>query len=151
MGGGWSYAGRNIPYGVREHAMGSLSNGLAVHGGVIPFTATFLQFADYMRPAIRLAALMEQRVIFVFTHDSIFLGEDGPTHQPVEHLAALRAIPNLVVIRPADANEIAVAWQIADRAEARPHRVDLLPPGRAHLRSNRWSLPRKACAKAAMC
>jgi transketolase len=113
VGGVWSYAGRNIPYGVREHAMGSLSNGLALHGGLIPFTATFLQFADYMRPAIRLAALMEQRVIFVFTHDSIFLGEDGPTHQPVEHLAALRAIPNLVVIRPADANETAVAWQIA--------------------------------------
>jgi transketolase len=113
VGGVWSYAGRNIPYGVREHAMGSLSNGLALHGGVIPFTATFLQFADYMRPAIRLAALMDQRVIFVFTHDSIFLGEDGPTHQPVEHLAALRAIPNLVVIRPADANEAAVAWQIA--------------------------------------
>jgi transketolase len=80
---------------------------------VIPFTATFLQFADYMRPAIRLAALMDQRVIFVFTHDSIFLGEDGPTHQPVEHLATLRAIPDLVVIRPADANETAVAWQIA--------------------------------------
>jgi transketolase len=113
VGGGWSYAGRNIPYGVREHAMGSLSNGLALHGGVIPFTATFLQFADYMRPAIRLAALMDQRVIFVFTHDSIFLGEDGPTHQPVEHLAALRTIPNLAVIRPADANEVAVAWQIA--------------------------------------
>jgi transketolase len=113
VGGGWSYAGRNVPYGVREHAMGSLSNGLALHGGVIPFTATFLQFADYMRPAIRLAALMEQRVIFVFTHDSIFLGEDGPTHQPVEHLAALRAIPNLAVIRPADANEVVIAWQIA--------------------------------------
>jgi transketolase len=113
VGGAWSYAGRNLPYGVREHAMGALSNGLALHGGVIPFTATFLQFADYMRPAIRLAALMEQRVIFVFTHDSIFLGEDGPTHQPVEHLAALRAIPNLSVIRPADANEVAVAWQLA--------------------------------------
>ncbi|HSD82315.1 MAG TPA: transketolase C-terminal domain-containing protein, partial [Anaerolineae bacterium] len=113
VGGVWSYAGRNVPYGVREHAMGSISNGLALHGGIIPFTATFLQFADYMRPAIRLAALMEQRVIFVFTHDSIFLGEDGPTHQPVEHLAALRTIPNLTVIRPADANETAVAWQLA--------------------------------------
>ncbi len=113
VGGVWSYAGRNIPYGVREHAMGCISNGLALHGGLIPFTATFLQFADYMRPPIRLAALMDQRVIFVFTHDSIFLGEDGPTHQPVEHLAALRAIPNLVVIRPADANEVAVAWQLA--------------------------------------
>ncbi len=113
VGGVWSYAGRNLPYGVREHAMGGISNGLARHGGVIPFTATFLQFADYMRPAIRLAALMDQRVIFVFTHDSIFLGEDGPTHQPVEHLAALRAIPNLVVIRPADANETTFAWQVA--------------------------------------
>jgi transketolase len=120
VGGVWSYAGRNVPYGVREHAMGSLSNGLALHGGVIPFTATFLQFADYMRPAIRLAALMEQRVIFVFTHDSIFLGEDGPTHQPIEHLAALRAIPNLTVIRPADANETAVAWQIAAERQHGP-------------------------------
>ena len=113
VGGSWNYAGRNIAFGVREHAMGSIANGIAVHGGLIPFTATFLQFSDYMRPAIRLAALMEQQVIFVFTHDSVFLGEDGPTHQPVEHLAALRAIPNLYVIRPADANEVAVAWQIA--------------------------------------
>ncbi len=113
VGGGWNYAGRNIAYGVREHAMGSISSGIALHGGLIPFTATFLQFSDYMRPAIRLAALMGQRVIYVFTHDSVFLGEDGPTHQPVEHLAALRAIPNLYVIRPADANEVAVAWQIA--------------------------------------
>ncbi len=113
VGGGWSYAGRNTPYGVREHAMGSISNGLAAHGGLIPFTATFLQFADYMRPAIRLAALMELQVIFVFTHDSVFLGEDGPTHQPIEHLATLRAIPNVRVIRPADANEVAVAWQMA--------------------------------------
>ncbi|HZY41830.1 MAG TPA: transketolase C-terminal domain-containing protein, partial [Anaerolineae bacterium] len=113
VGGGWNYAGRNLPFGVREHAMGSISNGLAAHGGLIPFTATFLQFADYMRPAIRLAALMEQQVIFVFTHDSVFLGEDGPTHQPIEHLATLRAIPNVRVIRPADANEVAVAWQMA--------------------------------------
>lgn len=113
VGGDWNYAGRNIAFGVREHAMGSIANGIAVHGGLIPFTATFLQFSDYMRPAIRLAALMDQQVIFVFTHDSVFLGEDGPTHQPVEHLAALRAIPNLYVIRPADANEVAVAWQIA--------------------------------------
>ncbi len=113
VGGEWSYTGRNIAYGVREHAMGGISNGLALHGGVIPFTATFLQFADYMRPAIRLASLMEQRVIFVFTHDSVFLGEDGPTHQPVEHVVALRAIPHLVVIRPADANEVVIAWQMA--------------------------------------
>jgi transketolase len=100
-------------FGVREHAMGAISNGIAAYGGLIPFAATFLQFADYMRPAIRLAALMEQQVIFVFTHDSVFLGEDGPTHQPIEQLATLRAIPNVRVIRPADANEVAVAWQMA--------------------------------------
>jgi transketolase len=113
VGGGTSYAGRNIAFGVREHAMGAIASGLALHGGLIPFTATFLQFSDYMRPAIRLAALMEQHVIYVFTHDSVFLGEDGPTHQPVEQLAALRAIPNLYVIRPADANEVREAWQLA--------------------------------------
>jgi transketolase len=119
-GGGWSYAGRNLHFGVREHAMGSIANGLAVHGGVIPFTATFLIFSDYMRPAIRLAALMEQGVIFVFTHDSIALGEDGPTHQPIEQLASLRAIPNLLVIRPCDANETAVAWRVAIESRSRP-------------------------------
>jgi transketolase len=119
-GGGWSRAGRNLHFGVREHAMGSIANGLAVHGGIIPFTATFLIFSDYMRPAIRLAALMEQRVIFVFTHDSIALGEDGPTHQPVEQLASLRAIPQLVVIRPCDANETAVAWRVAIETRNRP-------------------------------
>jgi transketolase len=106
-------AGRNLHFGVREHAMGSIANGMALHGGVIPYTATFLVFADYMRPALRLAALMEQRVIFVFTHDSIGLGEDGPTHQPIEHLLTLRAIPNLTVIRPADARETAEAWRVA--------------------------------------
>ncbi len=111
--GGWSYAGRNLYYGVREHAMGSISNGMAAHGGIIPFTATFLTFSDYMRPAIRLAALMELNIVFVFTHDSIGLGEDGPTHQSVEHIAALRAIPRLIVIRPGDANETSVAWQMA--------------------------------------
>jgi len=119
-GGGWSHAGRNLHFGVREHAMGSIANGLAVHGGIIPFTATFLIFSDYMRPAIRLAALMEQRVIFVFTHDSIALGEDGPTHQPVEQLASLRAIPQLVVIRPCDANETATAWRVAIETRDRP-------------------------------
>jgi transketolase len=112
-GGGWSYAGRNLHFGVREHAMGAIVNGLAAHGGVIPYAATFLIFSDYMRPPIRLAALSHLHVIFVFTHDSIALGEDGPTHQPVEQLAALRAIPNLILIRPGDANETAVAWQIA--------------------------------------
>ncbi|MEO6908522.1 MAG: transketolase, partial [Abditibacteriaceae bacterium] len=119
-GGGWSYAGRNVHFGVREHAMGAIANGLAVHGGVIPFTATFLTFSDYMRPAIRLAALMEQRVIFVFTHDSIALGEDGPTHQPIGQLASLRAIPDLLVIRPCDANETAIAWRVAIENQNRP-------------------------------
>jgi transketolase len=123
-GGGWSHAGRNLHFGVREHAMGSIANGLAVHGGIIPFTATFLIFSDYMRPAIRLAALMEQRVIFVFTHDSIALGEDGPTHQPVEQLASLRAIPQLIVIRPCDANETAMAWRVA--IETRNHPFALI-------------------------
>lgn len=111
--GVWSYEGRNIQYGVREHAMGAISNGMAAHGGIIPYCATFLTFSDYMRPAIRLAALSELKVIYVFTHDSIAMGEDGPTHQPVELLAALRAIPELVVIRPGDANETITAWQVA--------------------------------------
>jgi transketolase len=107
------FSGRYIRFGVREHGMGSMMNGMALHGGIRPYGGTFLVFSDYMRPAIRLAALMEQPVIYVFTHDSIGLGEDGPTHQPVEHLMALRAIPNLTVIRPADAAETAVAWRAA--------------------------------------
>jgi transketolase len=111
--GGWSYAGRNISFGVREHGMGAIMNGLAAHGGIIPFGATFLTFSDYMRPSIRLAALMRLHVVYVFTHDSIGMGEDGPTHQPVEHLVSLRAIPGLIVIRPCDANETAVAWRYA--------------------------------------
>ena len=119
-GGGWSYAGRNLHFGVREHAMGSIANGLAVHGGIIPFTATFLIFSDYMRPPIRLAALMKLGVIFVFTHDSIAVGEDGPTHQPVEQLVSLRAIPNLLVLRPCDANETAVAWRVAIQTRNQP-------------------------------
>lgn len=105
--------GRNIRFGVREHAMGAIVNGMAYHQGIIPYGATFLVFTDYMRPAIRLSALSHLRSIWVMTHDSIFLGEDGPTHQPVEHLAALRAIPNLTVIRPADANETIEAWKAA--------------------------------------
>ena len=119
-GGGFSYAGRNLHFGVREHGMGAELNGMAAHGGIIPFGSTFLIFSDYMRPAIRLAALMELGVIYVFTHDSIGLGEDGPTHQPIEQLAALRAIPRLVVIRPGDANETAVAWQVAIETRDRP-------------------------------
>ena len=105
--------GRNFFFGIREHGMGAIMNGMALHGGIIPYGGTFLVFADYMRPAIRLAALMRQQAIYVFTHDSIGLGEDGPTHQPVEHLSALRAIPNLLVIRPGDANETAEAWRVA--------------------------------------
>jgi len=111
--GEWSYGGRNLHFGVREHGMASICNGMAAHGGILPFDATFLTFADYMRPAIRLAALMGLAVIHVFTHDSIAVGEDGPTHQPVEQLASLRAIPHLLVIRPGDANETAAAWQAA--------------------------------------
>ncbi len=119
-GGGWSYAGRNLHFGVREHAMGAILNGMAVHGGALPFGATFLVFSDYMRPAIRLAALMKLQVVYVFTHDSIALGEDGSTHQPIEHLASLRAIPDLTVIRPADANETAAAWRTAIASSNRP-------------------------------
>jgi transketolase len=119
-GGGWTYAGRNLHFGVREHAMGAIVNGLAAHGGTVPYGSTFLVFSDYMRPAIRLAALMGLHVVYVFTHDSIALGEDGPTHQPVEQLAALRAIPGLTVIRPCDANETAVAWRVALETRDRP-------------------------------
>lgn len=105
--------GRNLRFGVREHAMGAALNGMALHGGIIPYGGTFLIFSDYMRPSIRLAALMSVHSIFIFTHDSIGLGEDGPTHQPVEHLPSLRAIPNLIVLRPADANETVAAWKVA--------------------------------------
>jgi len=106
-------AGRNIHFGVREHAMGAIVNGMSLHGGIIPYGSTFLIFSDYMRPAIRMAALMQTHSIFVFTHDSIGLGEDGPTHQPIEQLSSLRMIPGLTVIRPADANETAAAWKLA--------------------------------------
>ncbi|MFZ2237397.1 MAG: transketolase [Dokdonella sp.] len=116
----WSYAGRNLHFGVREHAMGAIANGMAAHGGTTPYDATFLTFSDYMRPPIRLAALMGLHVIHVYTHDSIALGEDGPTHQPVEQVASLRAIPNLLVIRPGDANETAVAWKVALEAKRQP-------------------------------
>ncbi|MCE5210335.1 MAG: transketolase [Deltaproteobacteria bacterium] len=113
VGGAWGYEGRNIHFGVREHAMGSITVGMALHGGFIPYTATFLTFADYMRPPMRLAALMGLRAIFVFTHDSIGVGEDGPTHQPVEQIMNLRQVPNMTVIRPADANETREAWRFA--------------------------------------
>jgi transketolase len=114
------FSGRFIHYGVREHGMAAAMNGMALHGGIIPYSGTFLVFADYCRPAIRLAALMGKRVIHVMTHDSIGLGEDGPTHQPVEHLAALRAIPSLLVFRPCDAVETAECWQLALQSETRP-------------------------------
>ncbi len=106
-------AGRNLHFGVREHAMGGILNGLALHGGVIPYGGTFLVFSDYMRPAVRLAAMMRLPVVYVWTHDSVWIGEDGPTHQPVEHIAALRAIPNLALVRPCDPNETVAAWRVA--------------------------------------
>ena len=117
---GISRAGRNVHFGVREHAMGAIVNGMAAHGGFIPYGSTFLIFSDYMRPAIRLAALQKLHALHVFTHDSIALGEDGPTHQPIEQLASLRAMPGLTVIRPSDANETAVAWKVAVTMKDRP-------------------------------
>ena len=120
VGEDWDYAGRNLHFGVREHGMGAALNGMAAHGGIIPFGSTFLIFSDYVRPSIRLAALMELGVIYVFTHDSVGLGEDGPTHQPIEQLAALRAIPKLIVLRPCDANETAEAWRVAIESRDRP-------------------------------
>ncbi|MEX2323284.1 MAG: transketolase [Acidimicrobiia bacterium] len=118
-------AGRNLRFGVREHAMGTALNGMAIHGGLRPYGGTFLVFSDYMRPAVRLAALMEAPSIFVYTHDSIFLGEDGPTHQPIEHLASLRAIPGMWVVRPADAGETAEAWALALAREDGPTAIVL--------------------------
>ncbi|MEP6918827.1 MAG: transketolase C-terminal domain-containing protein, partial [Acidobacteriota bacterium] len=112
-GGVWGYAGRNIHFGLREHAMAAVMTGMALHGGLVPFGATFLSFSDYMRPSIRLAALSGAHVIYIWTHDSIALGEDGPTHQPVEQLAGLRAMPNMMVLRPSDATETVEAWRVA--------------------------------------
>jgi transketolase len=141
-GGPWGYAGRNLHFGVREHGMGAIVNGLAVHGGYIPYGATFLVFSDYMRAAIRLSAIMQTGCIWVFTHDSIGLGEDGPTHQAVEHYAALRAIPDLLFIRPADANEVAWAWRVAIENRHRPTVL-------AFTRQNVPTLDRTALAPAA--
>ncbi|HEY4084986.1 MAG TPA: transketolase [Bryobacteraceae bacterium] len=117
VGGGWNYAGRNVAFGVREHAMGAAVNGMAGHGGVLPFGATFLVFSDYMKPAIRLSALSKLKSLWVFTHDSIGVGEDGPTHEPIEQIAGLRAIPYLNVMRPADATETAECWIFAAQHE----------------------------------
>src|SRR5438132_9928566 len=135
-----THAGRNIAFGVREHGMGSIVNGLALHGGIVkPYGSTFLVFSDYMRPAVRLSALMHLPVIWAWTHDSIGLGEDGPTHQPIEHYAALRAIPNLWFVRPADANETAYAWKVALEREDGPvalsltrQKVPTLPRGEGY-------------------
>ncbi len=113
VGGVWGYAGRNVAFGVREHAMGAAVNGMAAHGGLLPFSATFLVFSDYMKPAIRLGALSRHKAFYVFTHDSVGVGEDGPTHEPVEQLAGLRSIPGLNVMRPADATETAECWAVA--------------------------------------
>lgn len=130
------YAGRFINYGIREHAMAAAMNGMTLHGGIIPYSGTFLVFSDYCRPAIRLAALMGERVIHVMTHDSIGLGEDGPTHQPVEHLAALRAIPNLNVFRPCDAVEAIECWELALRAKDTPSVLALTRQNLPQLRTS---------------
>jgi transketolase len=140
-------AGRFIHYGVREHGMAAAMNGMALHGGIIPYSGTFLIFSDYSRPAIRLAALMGQRVIHVLTHDSIGLGEDGPTHQPVEHLAALRAIPNLLVFRPCDAVETAECWELALRARTSPSVLALTRQNLPQLRAD--FAPENRCAAGA--
>jgi transketolase len=113
VGGVWGYAGRNVAFGVREHAMGAAVNGMAAHGGLLPYGATFLVFSDYMKPSIRLGALSQLKAFYVFTHDSVGVGEDGPTHEPIEQLAGLRAIPGLNVMRPADATETSEAWAVA--------------------------------------
>ena len=125
------YAGRVLHFGIREHAMGAIMNGIALHGGTRVFGGTFLTFSDYMRGAVRLAALMQLPVTYVWTHDSIGLGEDGPTHQPIEHVAALRAIPGLDIVRPADANEVSAAWQADPGADRPPCRSRPDPSERA--------------------
>jgi len=141
------FSGRFIHYGIREHGMAAAMNGMVLHGGIIPYSGTFLVFSDYSRPSIRLAALMGERVIHVLTHDSIGLGEDGPTHQPVEHLAALRAIPNLLVFRPADAVETAECWELALRAKDRPSVLALTRQNLPQLR-NRYDAD-NICAQGA--
>ena len=125
------FAGNYIHYGVREHGMAAAMNGMALHGGIVPYGGTFLVFSDYCRPSIRLSALMRQRVIYVMTHDSIGLGEDGPTHQPVEHLAALRAMPNLNVMRPAELGRMRRMLGARAARQAHAHDPGADPPGRA--------------------
>ena len=132
------FSGRFIHYGVREHAMAAAMNGMALHGGMLPYSGTFLVFSDYCRPAIRLGAIMGQRVIHVMTHDSIGVGEDGPTHEPVEHLAALRAIPNVLVFRPCDAVETIECWQLALEARG-PSVIALTRQNLPQLRRDLWN------------
>src|SRR5262245_62305115 len=136
-----NYGGRYIYYGVREHGMAAAMNGLALHGGFVPYGGTFLVFTDYCRPSIRLSALMGKRVIYVMTHDSIGLGEDGPTHQPIEHLASLRAMPNLNVFRPADPVETAECWQLALAAPDTPSVLALTRHAVPPLRTGRRGAP----------
>jgi transketolase len=139
-----NYAGRYVYYGIREFGMAAAMNGMALHGGIIPYGGTFLVFADYCRAAIRLSALQQQRVVYVMTHDSIGLGEDGPTHQPIEHLQSLRAMPNLLVMRPADALETAECWALALAQTDRPSLLALtrqnLPAQRTDIAENRSAL-----------
>ena len=139
-----NYGGRYIHYGVREHGMAAAMNGMALHGGIIPYGGTFLVFTDYCRPSIRLSALMGVRVVYVMTHDSIGLGEDGPTHQPVEHLMSLRAMPNLNVFRPADAVETAECWALALAETARPSVIALTRQNVPALRTGDWTRNRSA-------
>ena len=142
------YGGRYVHYGVREHGMAAAMNGMALHGGVVPYSGTFMVFSDYSRPAIRLGALMGIRVIHVMTHDSIGLGEDGPTHQPVEHLASLRAMPNLLVFRPADGVEAAECWRLALEHHRNP---SLMALSRQKTPAVRTSVPTEnLCAKGAL-
>ena len=138
-GGPWGPEGRNVHFGVREHAMGSAVNGMALHGGLVPYGATFLVFSDYMRPAIRLSALMRLGTIWIYSHDGIGVGEDGPTHQPIEHYAALRAIPDLLFIRPCDANETVCAWQVAIENRHRPTVLALTRQAVPVLDRTRWA------------
>ena len=139
------YDGNNIEYGVREHAMGAIMNGLSLHGGILPFGGTFFVFSDYLRPSMRLAALMGLPVIYVLTHDSIGVGEDGPTHQPIEHLASFRAMPNMLTFRPCDVVETAEAWQLAIEQTNTPSILALsrqnLPLLREDCKENKTSLP----------
>ena len=141
VGGAWDYSGRNVHFGVREHAMGAVVNGMSYHGGFIPYGSTFLVFSDYMRPSVRLSALARLGSVWVYTHDSVGVGEDGPTHQPVEHFLALRAIPDLLFIRPGDANETTWAWNVAIRNRHRPTAMALT-------RQNVPTLDRSAYASA---